>query len=201
MFLSVQSPAAPLLASADVPPLRAVRLKPREPNVDVDRRAELERRKSVLHAAHMQELQRARKEGERGEAQANHDRAVKERAAMKKRAVAAKARGVRAAALASPSFLSLSVSLSLVKRLTAISIFLIYIYVSHCTCRTKMRELRERRGTLVKMAHAGQPPLPDGMPPVTAHPLSPPAPKWAEETSPSADWRRPRFKTQFRRKE
>ena len=129
VFLCVQSPAAPLLASADVPPLRAVRLKPREPNVDVDRRAELERRKSVLHAAHMQELQRARKEGERGEAQANHDRAVKERAAMKKRAVAAKARGVRAAALVSPSFLSLSVSLSLVKRLTAIYILLIYIYM------------------------------------------------------------------------
>ena len=155
----------------------------------------------MLHAAHMQELQRARKEGERWEAQANHDRAVKERAAMKKRAVAAKARGVRAAALVFPSFLSLSLSFPGQAPHCYLYISYIYIYVSHCTCRTKMRELRERRGTLVKMAHAGQPPLPDGMPPVTAHPLSPPAPKWAEETSPSADWRRPRFKTQFRRKE
>ena len=63
------------------------------------------------------------------------------------------------------------------------------------------RAAGEARDAGVMVAHAGQPPLPDGMPPVTAHPLSPPAPKWAEETSPSADWRRPRFKTQFRRKE
>ena len=45
------------------------------------------------------------------------------------------------------------------------------------------RAAGEARDAGVMVAHAGQPPLPDGMLLVTAHLLSPPAPKWAEETS------------------